>query len=668
VANASQRDSNQNGIGDECEVAVIDEAPKPKDTTPPKDTAPSTVTIKDSDKDGIPDEKDNCPQHYNPKQEDIDKDGIGDVCDKCPNEPENYNQYQDDDGCPDEVPKPKTEEVPVPVQVKIPKTITINLPTAAGPQPRNINTPDRSRVTDGPIMPEAFDDGDGDGVINILDRCPGTPPGKPVFENGCRCQDTDNGINTMVRGRLSYKTEDGRIIHNDDQCLGGGVLLSVIRPSQLQEFYCNPDYETGRSNDASLSQIINCDFGCENGRCKKMHSCSSIGGGSCADGVQNQDETGIDCGGKCPPCNTRCTTGTKYAPADTPCTTHYPTDPHRVDFTWTNSDLELNCQYYEVCHRNLDFVIEEALNCCSKTTTEEINSTVEPNLCLEALKAGGTSCKKCVGLYIIKGLGTYARWMTGYNWLYHGTPTEDCPSCGGCVNGACAYTGVESVPAEMLINDFRTGVCRDYSLAVATLLRKAGYTQHEVGNFCDGAHCYNLVKFPGSIYYHVVDTTGNNHDIELGRLPSGYDYCRNLDESNWCYKVRNPERQSYYYTGPIADIDEYWRIVDSGRTYEYSLRPFCPASWSDCDKCIYSYSNCEPGRICDRDDRPCPAEPSRCIRQWTCDDVCGGEAGSCPAGISCLPESGPGVAFGRDNFRVPDFAPSINQIIGCRPR
>ena len=37
-----------------------------------------------SDNDGIPDEQDNCPNNYNPQQEDLDNDGVGDVCDNCP--------------------------------------------------------------------------------------------------------------------------------------------------------------------------------------------------------------------------------------------------------------------------------------------------------------------------------------------------------------------------------------------------------------------------------------------------------------------------------------------------------------------------------------------------------------------------------------------------------
>jgi len=85
--------------------------------------------IQDSDKDGVADDKDNCPNIPNPDQSDIDKDNIGDVCDscddrdfdkdgirncqdKCPEKPETFNNYQDDDGCPDE--KPKEEKIPLP--------------------------------------------------------------------------------------------------------------------------------------------------------------------------------------------------------------------------------------------------------------------------------------------------------------------------------------------------------------------------------------------------------------------------------------------------------------------------------------------------------------------------------------------------------------------------
>ena len=39
----------------------------------------------DADNDGIYNGSDNCPDAYNPNQEDIDEDGLGDVCDPCNN-------------------------------------------------------------------------------------------------------------------------------------------------------------------------------------------------------------------------------------------------------------------------------------------------------------------------------------------------------------------------------------------------------------------------------------------------------------------------------------------------------------------------------------------------------------------------------------------------------
>jgi len=65
----------------------------------------------DNDGDGIADAKDKCPTEAGPAEnegcpdKDTDSDGIVDRLDKCPDQPETKNGFQDEDGCPDEIPE-----------------------------------------------------------------------------------------------------------------------------------------------------------------------------------------------------------------------------------------------------------------------------------------------------------------------------------------------------------------------------------------------------------------------------------------------------------------------------------------------------------------------------------------------------------------------------------
>ncbi len=92
-------DSDQDGIYDAQDQCPVEAGP-----------APTGCPDKDTDGDGVPVPADQCPDEPGPAPSgcpDKDEDGdgfIGDA-DKCPKAPETRNGFEDDDGCPDEMPE-----------------------------------------------------------------------------------------------------------------------------------------------------------------------------------------------------------------------------------------------------------------------------------------------------------------------------------------------------------------------------------------------------------------------------------------------------------------------------------------------------------------------------------------------------------------------------------
>ena len=148
VANATQSDIDDNGIGDACDP--------------------------DRDGDGIPNQLDNCPDTPNPSQADLDGDGFGDACD---DDRDGDNVPDGRDNCPD---------VSNPTQAE-----------ADGDGVGDACDPDR----DGDGVPNSVDncpdaanpdqaDTDGDG---LGDECDGSPTGDP--QPGAETQpEGSNGI------------------------------------------------------------------------------------------------------------------------------------------------------------------------------------------------------------------------------------------------------------------------------------------------------------------------------------------------------------------------------------------------------------------------------------------------------------------------------------------
>jgi len=91
------KDTDNDGIPDDKDKCPTQAGPKENGGCPDKD----------SDGDGVVDRKDKCPDKAGPPErdgcpeEDKDHDGIVDEKDKCPDEPEDKDGFEDDDGCPD---------------------------------------------------------------------------------------------------------------------------------------------------------------------------------------------------------------------------------------------------------------------------------------------------------------------------------------------------------------------------------------------------------------------------------------------------------------------------------------------------------------------------------------------------------------------------------------
>lgn len=126
----------------------------------------------DNDGDGILDEPDECPETKGPEDndgcpvEDSDGDGILDDEDECPDDPEDVDGFEDEDGCPD----PDNDE--------------------DGVLDEEDECPDTPGVEDNDGCPD--DDRDGDGIVNDEDQCPGDPEDKDGYKDEDGCPDKDN--------------------------------------------------------------------------------------------------------------------------------------------------------------------------------------------------------------------------------------------------------------------------------------------------------------------------------------------------------------------------------------------------------------------------------------------------------------------------------------------
>jgi OmpA-OmpF porin, OOP family len=106
-----------------------------------------------------------------PQVGDRDGDGFLDNEDKCPDDPENYNGFEDSDGCPDD---PDTDGDGIPDS----RDQCVLLPE------------DKDGFQDADGCPDP--DNDLDGIPDALDKCPNDPEDPDGFEDADGCPDLDN--------------------------------------------------------------------------------------------------------------------------------------------------------------------------------------------------------------------------------------------------------------------------------------------------------------------------------------------------------------------------------------------------------------------------------------------------------------------------------------------
>lgn len=147
---------------------------KPDDTDGDRlaDTADKCPTQAE-DYDGFED-TDGCPELDN------DSDGVPDVADKCPTDDEDRDGFEDADGCPD------------------PDNDNDGVMDAVDKCPNKAET--KNGVDDDDGCPDVADL-DKDGITGAADKCPDQPEDRDGFEDADGCPDPDNDQDGIVDGR-----------------------------------------------------------------------------------------------------------------------------------------------------------------------------------------------------------------------------------------------------------------------------------------------------------------------------------------------------------------------------------------------------------------------------------------------------------------------------------
>ncbi|VVC01525.1 Uncharacterised protein [uncultured archaeon] len=229
-------------------------------------------------------------------------------------------------------------------------------------------------------------------------------------------------------------------------------------------------------------------------------------------------------------------------PTDTPCRAGW---PNRQGNVVVLNEENNACDIFEVTDTGI-LEIARTTIACFRTDCKGENGISCHSHCSAAMeeshasqKKNATTFKSFAARYIIYALGPEKMHMQDYyqpeidclDAIAHNLTMPSCnPSgtfepvtgqmnCRGPVGHPLGWASddnmsensclMSDLPAHADLTILHTGTCVDYSVALTTLLRTVGYSSGEVYSLRAPGHRYNIIKFPESTAWNIVDTVGN---------------------------------------------------------------------------------------------------------------------------------------------------------------
>ena len=233
-----------------------------------------TPRTSDSDDDGIDDSEDACetrPEDYDGFEdsdgcpdEDNDRDGVEDSDDTCPNEAEDEDGFEDADGCPDldndgDGLEDADDECPDEAEDVDEFEDSDGCPDLDNDGDGVADEEDDCPNTKGIAAANGCqpEDSDGDGLTDNVDDCPETPEDKDGFEDSDGCPDPDNDGDGVLDTNDKCPTEKEVIngVEDEDGCPDEGeqkVKVTEEKIEILERIY----FDTGKSSIKERSYNI----------------------------------------------------------------------------------------------------------------------------------------------------------------------------------------------------------------------------------------------------------------------------------------------------------------------------------------------------------------------------------------------------------------------------